>query len=236
MRYDPPMGTVIRIAAPRSKKQTQAKVIRPVQFRKVSGRPGHVPPLAQLLREGRASNRRIHDHTAGIRRFRKAVLIEWLDQAERLWIAAETHKLKGKYFEVFATQIGIDRSSAYELVKLHPDRKPVLARCRVDNHWPGWEVCAGWFKGKADIDHEEPTQTRTRSIFTPTWQRFKVCDDEYGTPQALFAHYDQIHHFTLDVCSIPALAKCKKYYTPEQDGLKQVWREGLSRSLRSVYM
>jgi phage N-6-adenine-methyltransferase len=217
------MGTVVRIAAPRSTTTPRrAKIIRPVQFRNVSGRGGHVPPLDHLLREGRASSRRIHDHESGIRRFPKAVLIEWLDQAERLWIAAETHKLKGKYFLVFATQIGIDRSSAYELIKLHPNRKQVVARCRKENHWPGWEVCAGWFK-EADIEHELPTTTPTRGILTPTWQRFKVADIEYGTPQALFDHYDRIHHFTLDVCSTAPMAKCKRFYTPEQDGLKQVW-------------
>ena len=63
-----------------------------------------------------------------MRRFRKTVLIEWLDQAERLWIAAEKHGLKNKHFIVFAAQIGIDRSSAYELLKLHPNRKKVLAQ------------------------------------------------------------------------------------------------------------
>src|ERR1700693_1938080 len=151
------MGTVVRIAAPRSAATPRrAKIIRPVQFRNVSGPAGHVPPLDHLLREGRASSRRINDHESGIRRFRKAVLIEWLGQAERLWIAAEQHKLKGKHFLVFATQIGIDRSSAYELIKLHPNRKQVVAHCRKENHWPGWEVCAGWFKadGAADIERE----------------------------------------------------------------------------------
>jgi hypothetical protein len=214
------MGTVIRIAASRSTKQTPAKVIRPVQFRKVSGQSGHVPLLNQLLREGRAANRRIHDHESGMRRLRKVVLIEWLDQAERLWIAAENHNLKGKHFEVFARQIGIDRSSAYALVKLHPHRRDVLAQCRTDNHWPGWEMCASWFKGAADIDHEPPTTTRNWGILAPTWRRFKVADNEYGTPQALFDHYDRIYHFTLDVCSTAAMAKCKRFYTPEQNGLQ----------------
>ena len=50
-----------------------------------------------------------------------------------------------------------------------------------------------------------------------------MSDDEYGTPQALFDHYDRIYHFTCDVCSTPQLAKCKKFYTPERDGLKQEW-------------
>ena len=50
-----------------------------------------------------------------------------------------------------------------------------------------------------------------------------MSDDEYGTPQALFDHYDRIYHFTCDVCSTPQLAKCKKFYTLDEDGLQQEW-------------
>ena len=46
----------------------------------------------------------------------------------------------------------------------------------------------------------------------------------YGTPHALFDHYHRIYKFTCDVASTAKLAKCKKFFTPEQDGLKQVWR------------
>ena len=193
--------------------------------RNLSELSGQFPPMNQLLREGRASCKRIRAHETGIRQFRRAVLTEWLDQAERLWTAAEVHKLKGKYFEVFALQIGIDRSSAYELLKLHPRRDDVLKQCRADNHWPGWEVCASWFKGGGDdaVPNDEAPTTRNRGILTPTWQRFKATDDEYGTPQALFDHYNRRFKFTLDVCATPELAKCRRFFTPEQDGLKQDW-------------
>ena len=50
-----------------------------------------------------------------------------------------------------------------------------------------------------------------------------MSDDEYGTPQALFDHYDRIYHFACDVCSTPQLAKCKKFYTLDEDGLQQEW-------------
>lgn len=190
----------------------------------MSGSSGQIPPLDQLLREGRASKGRIAEQEKGIRRFRKAVLVEWLDQAERLWIAAKKHGLKNRRFVVFALQIGIDRTSAYELLKLHPRRREILAQCRKNNHYPGWEVCAAWLKvgDESDTEPEAPT-TRNRGLLTPTFQRFKVSDDEYGTPAALFDHYNRIYRFTLDVCSTPQLAKCKKYYTPEQDGLQQEW-------------
>ena len=223
-KFAPVTGEVARIAKKRSIKRTGTQVLRPVQLRNLSGSSGQVPPLDQLLRGGRASKKRIADLEKSKQRFRKMVLIEWLDQAERLWLASEIHGLKNKHFVVFAAQIGIDRTTAYELLKLHPNRKKVLAICKAQNHWPGWAVCAGWFKPDAgsNIEPEAPT-TRNRGLLTPSWQRFKVSDDEYGTPQALFDHYDRIYRFTCDVCATPQLAKCKKFYTPERDGLKQEW-------------
>jgi phage N-6-adenine-methyltransferase len=50
--------------------------------------------------------------------------------------------------------------------------------------------------------------------------------DMWATPQWLFDALNSHYHFSLDVCAIPENAKCKKYYTPEQDGLKQKW-EGI---------
>lgn len=46
----------------------------------------------------------------------------------------------------------------------------------------------------------------------------------YGTPLWLFKELDAEFHFTTDVCSIPELALCDHYYTPEVDGLAQEWR------------
>lgn len=45
----------------------------------------------------------------------------------------------------------------------------------------------------------------------------------WETPQDLFDKLNAIHHFTYDVCALPENAKCDKYYTPEIDGLSQVW-------------
>jgi len=42
----------------------------------------------------------------------------------------------------------------------------------------------------------------------------------------LVQHFVQIEefHFELDVCATPENAKWKKYYSPEEDGLKQEWK------------
>lgn len=45
----------------------------------------------------------------------------------------------------------------------------------------------------------------------------------WETPQGFFDELDKEFHFTLDVCALPGNAKCPRFYTPEQDGLKQPW-------------
>lgn len=50
--------------------------------------------------------------------------------------------------------------------------------------------------------------------------------DEWATPQALFDELNGTFHFTLDPCATPENAKCAKFYTKEQDGLKQDWGGG----------
>jgi hypothetical protein len=45
-----------------------------------------------------------------------------------------------------------------------------------------------------------------------------------ATPQAFFDRLDAEFNFTLDVCALPENAKCKRYFTPEINGLAQPWR------------
>ena len=50
--------------------------------------------------------------------------------------------------------------------------------------------------------------------------------DMWETPQALFDELDKEFHFTIDVCAVPENAKCERYFTPAQNGLKQDWNTG----------
>lgn len=52
---------------------------------------------------------------------------------------------------------------------------------------------------------------------------FSSNTDEWSTPSELFNQLNEEFHFTLDVCATPDNAKCKDYYTKEQDGLSQDW-------------
>lgn len=47
--------------------------------------------------------------------------------------------------------------------------------------------------------------------------------DLWATPQDLFDKYDAIYRFETDVCALPENTKCKRFFTPEMDGLKQEW-------------
>lgn len=41
----------------------------------------------------------------------------------------------------------------------------------------------------------------------------------WGTPQAFFNKMNEEFHFEVDVCAVAENAKCKRYYSPEEDGL-----------------
>ncbi len=48
-------------------------------------------------------------------------------------------------------------------------------------------------------------------------------DMTWGTPQDFFDKLNEEFNFTLDPCATPETAKCKRFFTPEIDGLKQSW-------------
>lgn len=52
---------------------------------------------------------------------------------------------------------------------------------------------------------------------------FSSGKNDWETPQYLFDELDKEFHFTLDPCAEPHTAKCKKFYTRKDDGLKQDW-------------
>ena len=48
--------------------------------------------------------------------------------------------------------------------------------------------------------------------------------DLWSTPERTFAELDREFGFTLDVCALPENAKCERFFSPDVDGLKQVWK------------
>ena len=52
---------------------------------------------------------------------------------------------------------------------------------------------------------------------------FSSNSNEWYTPKDLFDKLDKEFNFTLDPCCTKESALCDKYYTKEDDGLKQDW-------------
>ncbi len=52
---------------------------------------------------------------------------------------------------------------------------------------------------------------------------FSSVTDMWATPQDFFDKLNARFKFQTDVCAVPGNAKCKKFFTPEQDGLSQEW-------------
>ena len=52
---------------------------------------------------------------------------------------------------------------------------------------------------------------------------FNSEDHTWETPAGLFKRLDDEFHFDLDVCALPATAKCERFFSPEDDGLSQAW-------------
>jgi phage N-6-adenine-methyltransferase len=154
-----------------------------------------------MIRDGQES-------AARIKRATKEALLEWFAQSERLNIARAHYRLKGARFIDFASRIGVDQASAYQLVKLLKHRTAILARCADEGRYHGWETCLYWFE-KAP---RRLAPSRQNSVYT----------DEYATPPTVFSRFGSA--CTLDVCATPGKAMCAEHFTKAQDGLKQQWR------------
>lgn len=53
---------------------------------------------------------------------------------------------------------------------------------------------------------------------------FSSKTDMWSTPQYFFDRLNEEYGFTIDVCATKENAKCEKFFSPEEDGLKQSWK------------
>jgi phage N-6-adenine-methyltransferase len=53
---------------------------------------------------------------------------------------------------------------------------------------------------------------------------FKSDKTVYSTPVKLYEVINKEFNFETDVCAVPENSKCKSFFTPENDGLKQDWK------------
>lgn len=52
---------------------------------------------------------------------------------------------------------------------------------------------------------------------------FSSATELWATPWALFRELDAEFGFTVDVCAIAENAKCRRFFSPDEDGLLQRW-------------
>jgi phage N-6-adenine-methyltransferase len=52
---------------------------------------------------------------------------------------------------------------------------------------------------------------------------YRSLTDLWETPAWLFQKLNEEFRFTLDVCALPENAKCERFFSPDDDGLKQTW-------------
>jgi len=52
---------------------------------------------------------------------------------------------------------------------------------------------------------------------------FSSKTDLWATPQDFFNKLDAVFRFDTDVCAIAENTKCKKFFTPESNGLEAEW-------------
>jgi len=46
---------------------------------------------------------------------------------------------------------------------------------------------------------------------------------DWETPKELFDALDAEFHFQTDLCAVPSTAKCRRFFTPNENGLSQQW-------------
>lgn len=69
------------------------------------------------------------------------------------------------------------------------------------------------------IEHKEGGSNSNTKIM------FSSETDLWATPQQFFDELNKEFNFTLDPCATHENAKCAKYYTIQEDGLKQDWQQ-----------
>jgi site-specific DNA-methyltransferase (adenine-specific) len=94
---------------------------------------------------------------------------------------------------------------------------------RLDN--PELMVPEGTDPAILDLPKDDIVAAKSsKARYSPTRRRSRDnAKDDWATPQDLFEALDAEFHFDIDAAADAANAKCKRYYTREQDGLSQLW-------------
>jgi phage N-6-adenine-methyltransferase len=127
-------------------------------------------------------------------------------------------------------------SQARPLASLDPDQQRDVWRTAVESAPNGRLTAAhvertkqrviyddfddGWgdYEDEPAIEKERPPATPDRMTV-----HYSSSSDEWETPEDIFDALNREFDFTLDVCAQQHNAKCLRFFSPEDDGLKQDW-------------
>jgi phage N-6-adenine-methyltransferase len=104
---------------------------------------------------------------------------------------------------------------------LEPALKAALAQAVANGRWQhtSSKESSGPIAPKPEETPTDPEPLR-RSLAPITWSHQS---DEWGTPQELFDFLATFFAFDVDVAATAENAKCKEFWTKEDDGLQQRW-------------
>lgn len=85
------------------------------------------------------------------------------------------------------------------------------------------EIPMAEFKDRIEVVKEKREKITYNKILMGDWYQ-RSDSPEWETPQWLFDILNEEFCFDLDVCATPQNAKCKNFYTKEDDGLLKEWQ------------
>lgn len=102
-------------------------------------------------------------------------------------------------------------------------------RCRTTRRKCSKSSSASFKRNNRDVLNHRQAKGREATSPPSTSQPhrlrvlFSSASSEWGTPDWLFQRLDAEFGFTLDPCATPANARCRKFFTAQEDGLAQDW-------------
>jgi len=154
-----------------------------------------------------------------------ALAAEAYAKAHRLGIESENHAREIKFLA--ARRIGeLVPAEQGKRVDKEPHRdsvKSVIPQQRLSEFRALAQIPEKEFRERIEVAKTREEKITYNKILRGDWYQMSETP-EWETPQWLFDILDKEFHFDLDVCASEQNHKCKRYFSRQDDGLKQKWQ------------
>jgi len=154
-----------------------------------------------------------------------ALAAEAYAKAHRLGIESENHAREIKFLA--ARRIGeLVPAEQGKRVDKEPHRdsvKSVIPQQRLSEFRALAQIPEKEFRERIEVAKTREEKITYNKILRGDWYQMSETP-EWETPQWLFDILDKEFHFDLDVCASEQNHKCKRYFSKQDDGLKQKWQ------------